>query len=132
MQTDVIESPLTEWETPQTWPAGAPLFHEGEEPRGVYVLRSGQAGIQVTTREGKVRPLRVASAGQILGLSAVVMRRPYECSAVARTRCEAGFIDRDTLLRVIEDRPSVRLSLLSILSSEVKAAFDEIRSFSRR
>ena len=134
MQTAVIESSLTASETSQVLAPGSPLFREGEEPRGVYVIRSGEVDLFFATRNGDVKPLHVASAGagQVLGLSTVVTHRPYDCSAIAHTLCEVGFIDQDALFRALEETPSVWFNVLRILSSEVNAAYDEMRTLSRR
>jgi CRP-like cAMP-binding protein len=132
MQTALIEPSLAESETLQSLPAGTPLFREGEEPRGVFVVRSGEVDISFTARDGTIKPLSIATAGQILGLSSVVMRRPHDCTAIARTRCELGFIDQDALLHALEDTPAVRFNVLRILSSEVNGAYDAMRNLSRR
>jgi CRP-like cAMP-binding protein len=132
MQTAAIEVPLTGSESLLSWPAGAPLFHEGEEPLGVYVLRSGEVDLLFATCQGEKRPLRAARSGQILGLSVVVMHRTHECTAVARTRCEADFISREAFLQSLEEQPSLWFGVLHILSGEVNAAYDTMRSMAHR
>ena len=56
------------------------------------------------------------------------MQHPHDCSAVARTDCEVGFVERETFLRSIENTPAIRMSVLRILSSDVNAAYDDMRT----
>jgi CRP-like cAMP-binding protein len=112
--------------------AGETLFSEGEEPHGVYVLQSGQVDLLFTSRSGDVKPLRIARAGQILGLSCVVTQRVHDCTATAATDCRVGFIDTKTFQKVLVDCPGVWFSVLRLLSSDVNAVYDDIRTLAAR
>jgi CRP-like cAMP-binding protein len=104
------------------------LFLEGETPAGVYLLHGGKVDLLFAARNGNFKPLRVATPGQILGLSAVVMHRAHDCSAIASVPCEVGFIARDAFLRLLDERPAVWFSVLRLLSSDVNAVYDDIRT----
>ena len=104
------------------------LFLEGEYPVGVYILYSGGIDLLFSARNGSVKPLRIAQPGRILGLSAVVLMRQHGCSATTRTGCDVGFIGRDELLGTLDEDPEVWLSVLRILSSDVEAAYNDIRA----
>src|SRR5947208_8815553 len=108
----LTDARLTSSEVRQHRDTGQMLFREGEAPSGVYVLHSGEVELLFASRHGKVKPLRLVSSGQILGLSAVVMRRPYDCSAIARTQCEVGFIDRGQFQKLLDDSPSLWFGVL--------------------
>lgn len=62
-------------------PAGAILFIEGQTPRGIFILCSGKAKLSTTSKEGKVLILKLAEAGDILGLSAAISGTSYEMTA---------------------------------------------------
>ena len=64
-----------------TYPGGAVLFVEGQMPRGALVLCSGKVKLSTTSREGKVLILKMAEAGEVLGLSAVISGTCYELTA---------------------------------------------------
>ena len=127
-----LEAPLTPSETMQHRAAGEMLFLEGETPAGVYVLHSGEVDLLFAARNGSVKALRLATPGQILGLSSLVMEQQHDCSAIARLPCEVGFIARDTFLRMLDERPSVWCSVLRLLSSDLNAAYDDIRALAVR
>ncbi|HUP50296.1 MAG TPA: cyclic nucleotide-binding domain-containing protein, partial [Thermoanaerobaculia bacterium] len=76
---------LAPFERPESVRPGSVLFREGEEPRGVYLVRDGQFDLIFASRLGDSKPLRTATSGQILGLSCVVSNRPHDCSATARS-----------------------------------------------
>lgn len=107
---------------------GEMLFLEGETPAGVYILHSGEVDVLFMNRYGNAKPLRVVTPGQILGLSSVVMRRPHDCSAIARTPCEVEFIGRDEFLQSLHNTPALWLSVLRMLSSDVNAVYDDMRA----
>jgi CRP-like cAMP-binding protein len=127
----IIETVLAESETLEHVRPGDTIFREGEEPRGVYVLESGQVDLLFSSRNGS-KPLRLAEAGQILGLSNVVMQRNHDCTAIARTACDVGFIDRNDFLRALDDSPSVWFSVLRMLSNDVNAVYDDMRALAAR
>lgn len=132
MNQSILESTLATTETLMRFKAGETLFREGEDPQGVLVLHSGWVNLVFATRNGNAKPLRIAQPGQILGLSCIVTKRPHDCTATARTACEAGFIHKDDFLHMLDDAPAVWFSVLRLLSSEVTAAYDDIRTLSAR
>lgn len=127
MSRSIIETSLAGHETFVRYRTGETLFHEGEEPRGVYVLHSGSVQLLFASKNGNAKPLREAQPGQILGLSCVVTQRPHDCTATAAEPCEVAFIERDEFLRTLDVSPAVWFSVLRVLSSEVNAAYDDIR-----
>ena len=49
-----------------TYPAGALLFLEKQDPRGVFVLCGGEVKLSISSSAGKTLILRIAKAGEIL------------------------------------------------------------------
>src|SRR5215470_10922832 len=79
-----------------TYPSGSVLFTEGQSPRGIYLLRHGRVKLSVRNRDGKLSILRIAQAGEVLGMSAAVSGAVSDrsCDATAETQgtCEVSFI----------------------------------------
>jgi CRP-like cAMP-binding protein len=132
MSRSIIEKSLAEHETLVRFRTGETLFREGDKPRGVYVLHSGSVQLLFAGKKGEAKPLREAQPGQILGLSCVVTQRPHDCTATAAKPCEVAFIERDEFLRTLDDSPAVWFSVLRVLSSEVNAAYDDMRVIAAR
>ena len=126
--TALTETPLKAVERRERRAAGEMLFMEGESPAGVYVLHEGDVELVFSPREGEPKPLRVINPGRILGLSSVVMEHPHDCSAVALTDCEVGFVEREAFLRSLEKTPAIWFSVLRMLSNDVNAVYDDMRT----
>ena len=109
-----------------TYPAGALLFVEGQAPRGVYVLCSGKAKLSTTSREGKVLILKIAEAGEVLGLSAAISGQAFEVTAETTEICQVNFIDRTALLDRIARSGELGLRSSLALSREFQSAYRDI------
>lgn len=109
-----------------TLPAGALLYLEGQTPRGVCVLCTGRVKLSTTSREGRILILKIADAGEILGLSAVMSGLPHEVTAETTGPCQVNFIKRDTLLKLVEESGELGLRCAQALSQEYQAACRDI------
>ncbi|HEX7807792.1 MAG TPA: cyclic nucleotide-binding domain-containing protein [Thermoanaerobaculia bacterium] len=132
MSRSIIETNLADRETLLRLREGETLFREGDVPLGVYVLHSGTVNLVFSARNGSTKPLREAQPGQLLGLSCVVTQRHHDCTATAAEPCEVAFIERADFLRALDDSPAVWFSVLRVLSSEVNAVYDDIRTMAAR
>lgn len=108
------------------YPSGSLLFVEGQASRGAYVLCAGRAKLSTTSREGKVLILRMAEAGEVLGLSAAIAGQPYELTAETTGPCEVNFLERETLVRLIENNGEIGLHASLALSREFQSAYRDI------
>ena len=109
-----------------TYPGGALLFVEGQSPRGVFVLCSGKVKLFTTSREGKVLILKIAHAGDALGLSAVISATPYEMSAETSGPCQVNFVDRESLVNLVKCNGELGLHAAQSLSREFQSAYRDI------
>jgi len=109
-----------------TFPGGALLFVEGQIPRGAYVLCSGKVKLSTTSREGKVLILKIAEAGEVLGLSAVISGQPFQLTAETAGPCQVNFIEREALIQRIEKSGELGLHASQALSREFQSAYQDI------
>src|SRR5262252_5551568 len=110
------------------YPQGAVLFVEGQAPRGVYVVCTGRVKLSTTSREGKTLILRIAQAGEVLGLHATVSGRPYELTGETLQPCQLDFIRRDDFLRFLQHHGDACLNAAEHLSQNCQDAYEMIRS----
>ena len=110
------------------YPKGAVLFIEGQSPRGVYVLCSGRAKLSTSSSEGKTLIMRVADAGEVLGLSATVSGKPYDASAEVMEAAQVNFVGRDEFLRFLGQHGDACLRVAQHLSNNYHLACEQIRS----
>ena len=126
--TTTIADTLSEHATLERYSAGRTLFREGEYPRGVYIVYNGKVDLTFSGKKNTTKALQVAEDGQILGLSCVVSHRCHDCSAITKTDCELGFVNRETFLRQIEHNPALWFSVLQLLSQDVNSCYDCMRA----
>jgi CRP/FNR family transcriptional regulator len=110
------------------YPQGAVLFVEGQAPRGVYIVCSGRVKLSTTSREGKTLILRIAQAGEVLGLHATVSEKPYELTGETLQPCQLDFVRRDDFLRFLQHHGEACLNAAQHLSQNCQNAYEMIRS----
>jgi len=110
------------------YPQGAVLFLEGQAPRGVYVICSGRVKLSTTSRDGKTLILRIAQAGEVLGLHATVSGKPYELTGETLQPCQLDFIRREDFLRFLQQHADACLNAAEHLSKNCQSAYEMIRS----
>ena len=108
-------------------PEGARLFHEGQMSRGVFVLCTGTVKLFTASAHGKNIITRIAHAGDVLGLNAVISGRPYGVSAEMMEPGEANFIPRESLLAAMKDDGEVAIGIAKLLSAVYFTAHEEVR-----
>ena len=111
-----------------TYPKGALLFLEGQPSRGIFVLCHGRAKLSTSASDGKTLILRIAEAGEVLGLSATVSGKPYELTAELLEPSQANFIARQDFLDFLRDHGEVSLRVAQELCNNYHSAYAEIRS----
>lgn len=107
-------------------PAGAQLFVEGQESRGVYFICSGRVKLETASREGKTLLLRMAEAGSAVGLSAALAGSKYQMTAETATPCQVVFIDSRALQGFMRKHPEAGLRMAQVLSENFQSAYREI------
>jgi len=110
------------------YPKGAVLFVEGQAPRGVFILCRGRVKLSICSSDGKTLILKIAEAGEVLGLSASVSGKPYELTAETLDPCQVNFVKREDFLRFLRDHNDVCLRVAEQLSEKYNTACHEIRS----
>ncbi|HSE15514.1 MAG TPA: Crp/Fnr family transcriptional regulator [Pyrinomonadaceae bacterium] len=100
-------------------PRGKVLFAEGEPARGVFVLRSGKAAVSISSSEGRLVILRLAQAGDVLGLNAVLRNSPHETTVKTLGSCRTDYISRDQLLELMHKSKLAADAVVKILSYEL-------------
>lgn len=107
---------------------GAVLFAEGETARGVYILRSGRATMSISSSEGRVVMLRMAQAGDVLGLNSVLRNAPYDMTVKALEGCRTDYMSRAQLMELLETSGAGAWAMLRVLSHELTELTDRAKS----
>jgi CRP/FNR family transcriptional regulator len=110
------------------YPAGAVLFLEKQNSRGVYVLCEGEVKLSVSSSEGKTMILRIAKPGEILGLQSVLSGSPYEVTAETLRPSQVVFFYRDEFLRFIAQHAEANEHVVKQLTAQYQAACEQLRT----
>jgi len=110
------------------YPKDALLFMENQAPRGIYVLCEGQVKLTVSSNEGKTIILRIAKAGDVLGLMAALSGKSYEMTALALRPCKVAFVRREHFLRFLAQHPEAYQAVIAQLGSHYQIACEQIRT----
>lgn len=110
-----------------TYPKGAVLYTEGQAPQGVFIISRGRAKLTMSSMEGKAALLRIAEAGDIVGLPATISGRPYEVTAEASEDLQVKFIRRADFLKLLAQNGEACLKVAEMLALIYHSAYREVR-----
>lgn len=114
--------------SPAAYPAGALLFLEKQDSRGVFILCAGEVKLSISSSAGKTLILRIAKPGEILGLMATLSGSSYEVTAETLHPCEVAFVRRDDFVRFLTKHPEAYQKALNHLSSLYSGACEQLRN----
>src|SRR5215211_5104727 len=97
---------------------GTVLFAEGEPARGVYILRTGRATVSISSSEGRIVMLRMAEAGDVLGLNSVLRNGSHDATVKTLEPCRTDFISRVELIELTQQSQTGAQAILKLLSRE--------------
>lgn len=110
------------------YPEGAVLFMERQTARGVYILCEGQVKLSISSSEGKTLILRIAKAGEVLGLVSALAGTPHEVTAETLRPAQVAFIPRDAFLRFVAKHPEAYPIIATQLGAQYRVACEQVRN----
>jgi CRP/FNR family transcriptional regulator len=127
------DSPLSEirgWDNLKVrkfYSRGSVLFVEGQRPRGVYVICDGRVKISVSSAKGKTLVLRIAEAGDLLGVNSILMGRPARTTVETLERCCMDFVTAQDFLKLLEQDKRAYLAVAQALSNKLDGMIEHAR-----
>jgi CRP/FNR family cyclic AMP-dependent transcriptional regulator len=112
----------------QTCQRGTVLFREGQGARSIFLLCHGRVRLSVCSENGSRMTLRVASAGEVLGLSAVLSGGSHEVTAEVLEPVQFAEVRRKDLLHFLRAHRDVCFQVVNLLSEDLHLAYDRVRS----
>lgn len=109
---------------------GMPVFFEGDEGDGFYLVAEGKVKIYKNSAEGKEKILHIVEKGDPFGEVAVFTGRSFPASAEAITNVELLFFPRKEFVSIISENPSLSLNMLAILTQRLKHFAMQIENLS--
>ena len=107
--------------------AGAILFREGQDARGVFILCNGCAKISTVSKRGNVIILNIAQPGEVLGIEGTVGNRTCQVTAELLDSCQVKFIPQKEFTRFLTEYPQVAIHAVLQLTGNCDAARERLR-----
>jgi CRP/FNR family transcriptional regulator len=111
----------------QTSLPGTILFREDQAGDQVMVMCSGRVKLYCESRSGKTLNLKIAVAGDVLGLSAVISGARYEATAETINTTSLKAISRDQFLAFLKQDAEASLQAAQRLSDDYRLALNGAR-----
>ncbi len=108
-------------------PKGAILFQEGEPSHYAIVVCDGQVKMSSNSKDGKTLILKIATDGDVLGLGAVIMGKPYEVTAETLGPTYVKSMRAEDFVEFLARHGEASMHASQALSQEYKAAFFSAR-----
>jgi CRP/FNR family transcriptional regulator, cyclic AMP receptor protein len=112
---------------PATVEGGTKVFDEDTQVRNVYVVCTGRVKLSCTSKEGKILILKIAVAGDVLGLGAALSGSRYEVTAETIEPTQMKAIPQKEFLAFIERHGEASMHAARALSDEYRAAFFDVK-----
>ncbi len=110
-----------------TYPKGSTLFVEDQAARGVFLICTGQVKLSMSSREGRTLIIKIAEAGEVVGLPATISGRPYEVTAETQSPCQINFVKKEDFLEFLHNHSDAALRVAQELSDRYHSACRELR-----
>jgi len=106
---------------------GSVIFAEGEQARGIYILHSGRATVSIGSSDGRVVMLRLAGAGDVLGLNSVLGNYAHDTTVKSLEPCRIHFISRRDVLEFAQTEAGAQ-AIAKLLSRELTEVTERAKS----
>jgi CRP/FNR family transcriptional regulator len=108
-------------------PRGAVLFREGDPGDRVYILCDGKVKLSWGSRDGKTLNLKIALAGDVLGLSGVISGSPFEVTAETMEPVSLKLVRAGEFVPFLERHGDASMRAAKMLSEEYRSAYADAR-----
>jgi CRP/FNR family transcriptional regulator len=108
--------------------AGHMLFSEKQEPAGVFLIREGLVRLSINSSDGKRLSLRVARAGEVLGLAATLSGARCESTAETLSTAKITHISRSDFMAFLMRNPEVYKLVIEEVSRLYTMACEQLRT----
>lgn len=105
------------------------LFFQGDAVKGVFQILSGTVIVYKLTADGRRQVQEIASDGDCLALA---FSHEHDLSAEALTDVEAHFTPRAAFERALQDDPSFRRRVFTLISEMLHASRDQAMLLGRK
>lgn len=126
---DCLEK-LAEITREHTFAPKEPIFGEGAEADGMFIVLNGKLYVYKLSPDGKEQILKIFESMEVLGEAAVFSGHRYPANAAALEETRTLIIPRAGVIRQCREFPDLALSLLDVLSGRLRHFVHLVESLS--
>jgi len=106
---------------PVSLPPNCVLFREGDPPKNLYLLKSGEVAFTLRACDRTV-PCFTVSGVSLIGLSGIIAHIPFALTATASPGAEILRMESDAFVRLVESQTEWYMCVLRALADETVRA----------
>lgn len=111
---------------------GQIIFHEGNKPLGLYILRQGKVKIFKRGLGGNIQIVRLAGIGDFIGYRALLGEQVYSASAEALEDSSVCFLEKANFYRYLREEKKLGMGFLQLLSHELRDAENTVLDLAQK
>jgi CRP/FNR family transcriptional regulator len=119
---------LTSISLPKCFQAGDILCNEKQEATGVFLILEGIVRLSMNSSDGKRLSLRVARAGEVLGLSSALFGTKCETTAETLSTAKVAQVSGNEFLAFLRRHPEVHRLVTEEVSHQYTMACEQLRT----
>lgn len=104
------------------------IFHEGDEPRWLYIVSRSRVKMTKHSLSGKDMIVEIKSPGGMFCCSAIFDDKPYPESAQAMDNVSVIRIDRGSLQKLMGSYPVLNLQIAQYASDKLRDAYNMVKN----
>jgi CRP/FNR family transcriptional regulator, cyclic AMP receptor protein len=112
---------------PSAYPAHSILFSETQPANGIVVILEGEVRLSINSSEGRRLSFRIAKAGEVLGVSAVVSGKGYEMTAETMYPAKIAHVTRQQFLQFLNSHPEAYQTVAREMIRSFNVACEQLR-----
>lgn len=106
----------------RSYKKGSIVYSSGDQPTGIYFVRSGLVGLVTITNKGSEHLLRLFAENHFFGHRALFANEAYYGNTLCLENSEIGFVPRQAVEEVLKNFPQASRLLIETLARELGLA----------
>jgi len=112
--------------------AGQPLYKQGDDPQGVFIIESGTLKIVRALEPQKSMVVRLMNKRNLAGLEALLGKEKYQDTALAIEKVRAYRLEKEAFLNLIFSNKTCYDGVIELMNKDLVAARNRIISLSQK
>src|SRR5512138_757637 len=105
---------------------GEYLFHEGDAPRGFYIVQTGAVNVHRVNAAGKEQIIHVFRTGESFAEVALASEKGYPADARALENTQVLLVQKEGILALLRRQPELALRMLGSMSSHLRVLVGQL------